>query len=209
MTTHGFVLIPHDVPPVAVARRPAPSTTRDYLPVVEFSATTTAVQKFAALVADEDELGPCLVAFFDVYGTSVYLYRSEEYASRSWLIFADVMGCVAKQQMPTKLGASVLRWLSGGRISAGWTNSDADTVYRSRRRTQSRPAAAPVKKKASKSLAESPVRRVAKPAQKKRTRTALPEFAIQTNPLVTNGVRSGQPRVKAGPAKKAAKKPAG
>jgi hypothetical protein len=209
MTTLGFVLIPHDVPPVAVARRPAPSKTRDYLPVVEFSATTAAVQKFATLVADEDELGPCLVAFFDVYGTSVYLYRSEEHPPRSWLIFADVTSCVAKEQMPTKLGESVLRSLSTGKISAGWTNSEADTVYRSRRRSRGRPGAAPAKKKTSKSLVEPPVRRPAKPAQKRRTRIALPEFATQTNPVVAGGARSERPLVKAAPAKKAAKKHAG
>lgn len=211
MTTSRFGLAHHDIVPTPV-ESPARSKSIDYAPVVEFKADVGEVRKLARLVDEEDELGACLVSFYDVYGTSIYIYRSEEYPPASWVVFVDLNNCVANEQKPTELGVSFVRHLSSGTIAVTWKNSDLDDVYRSRRVSPGKkiPSAAIPQPKPAKAIASAP-QKGQKPAQK----TAVPKWFKVPGVLIgkTGGKASPVPAKKAAAktplAKKAAaKKPA-
>ena len=129
----GYMSIPHDAPPLRVAP-PRNFDNVELYPLVTLTANRTVVSQFNQVVKKQDELGECLVTHFEVGGTLIVFYQSALDAKDHWTVFADMRGCVEKQQIPTKLGSAVLRYLSAGSIKADWVNEGADTEYRSRRR---------------------------------------------------------------------------
>lgn len=143
MITAGYVFSPHDVPPVQI---PPPQNFKniDLYPSVAFSATRRKVATFCEVVKRDDEHGVCLVSHFQVAGTLVVLYQSALDSRDHWTVFADMHGCVDKQQVPTKLGLSVIRYLTGS-IEPDWVNEKVDAVYRSGRRKLSKAAPERVK----------------------------------------------------------------
>jgi hypothetical protein len=131
--TNYFAPSPYDWPPSKVV---APNSLKgtDLFPAVTLTATHRQVKKFGDVVAQEDELGTCLVAHFEVFGTLIIFYQSALDDIDYWTVFVDMVSCVDKEQFPTKLGHAVVRHLTNGAIKADWENDDADTEYRSRRR---------------------------------------------------------------------------
>lgn len=129
----SYMFIPHDAPPLSIAP-PRDFDNVELYPLVTLTANRTVVTQFNQVVKKQDELGECLVTHFEVGGTLIVFYQSALDARDHWTVFADMRGCVEKQQIPTKLGNSVLRHLSAGSIKPDWVNEGADTEYRSRRR---------------------------------------------------------------------------
>lgn len=132
MVRSYFQITPYSLPP---SKTPPPQTFDgiDIYPAVTITAARGAVQKFGDVVQREDELGPCLVAHFEVHGTLLLFYQSALDPKDYWTIFVDMNGCVARKQFPTRLGSTALRYLSLGKIEPNWINLEADTEYRSRR----------------------------------------------------------------------------
>lgn len=135
MTNH-YAPSPHEWPPLKVA---APKSLKgtDLFPAVTLTATRPQVKMFGDVVEQEDELGTCLVAHFEVFGTLIIFYQSALDDKDYWTVFVDMVSCVGKEQFPTKLGIAVVRQLTAGAIKPDWQNDDADTEYRSRRRRPS------------------------------------------------------------------------
>lgn len=133
MTTSHFAASPYDWPPTKVGL-PKTFENTDLYPAVTVKATRKKVEKFSDVLEREDDLGVCFVAHFEVFGTLVMFYQSALDSIDHWTVFVDMRGCVAREQPPTRLGRSVVRWLTQGAIVPEWVNDEADTEYRSRRR---------------------------------------------------------------------------
>jgi hypothetical protein len=193
MTTAGYAYSPHDVPPVEISP-PKTFENIDFYPSAAFNASHRTVATFCQVVKREDEHGVCLVSHFEVAGTLVILYQSALDLSDHWTVFADMRSCVDKQQVPTKLGLSVVRYLTNGSIKPDWLNKDADAVYRSGRRKRS---------KAGSDVAQSPSKAINKsfllaPSTSRRYRDTRADF-----PMVGQKV-SDADRIRSLIAKKAA-----
>ncbi len=133
--TNYYAPLPHDWPPSKVAA-PKSLKATDMFPALTIKATRAQVKKFGDVLEQEDELGTCLVAHFEVFGTLIIFYQSALDDKDYWTVFVDMVSCVEKEQFPTKLGNAVVRQLSIDAIRPEWKNDEADTEYRSRRRNR-------------------------------------------------------------------------
>ncbi|PXX46964.1 hypothetical protein [Undibacterium pigrum] len=133
MSKSNFMLVPHDIPP-EIVECPQTFPDVDLYPAITFKASRSKVAKDCGVVKQKDELGICSVAQFRVIHTLVMLYQSAFDPKDHWTVFVDMHECVGSKQVPTLLGASVVRYLTGGDVKPDWLNEDADSVYRSRLR---------------------------------------------------------------------------
>ena len=133
MITSSFVFSPHDAP-LSEISPPAGFENIDLYPSVAFIASRQKVAKFCRLVTRDDEHGNCLVSHFEIFGTLLVLYQSALDPKEGWTVFVDMRGCIEKQQVPTKIGKSMVRYLTAGSIKPDWINEAVDAVYRSGRR---------------------------------------------------------------------------
>lgn len=132
LTMSRFAPSPYDWFPNKVASPTFENT--DLYPAVTVKATRAKVGRFSDVVEREDDLGVCLVAHFEVFGTLVMFYQSALDSKDHWTVFVDMRGCVTREQLPTRLGEFVVRRLSQRSIVPEWVNTEADTEYRSRRK---------------------------------------------------------------------------
>lgn len=123
-------------PPPTKIKVPKTFEKTDLYPALTINATRQTVGKFGDVVEREDEQGTCLVAHFEVFGTLVMFYQSALDAIDHWTVFVDMLGCVARMQLPSRLGVLSVRYLADGRVSPNWVNKEVDTEYRSRRRSR-------------------------------------------------------------------------
>lgn len=162
MPTHHLV-VPSlaEAPPIRT-KEPSSFDDFDFLPAVQFRAPETTVAALARLVKRDDASGKCKVGHFRVSETHVYVYQGGDHPDDEWLVYVDIRGCIAREQLPSQVGKTVAKYFTSKKVS--WTNAAVDGLYRERL-SEARAAA----KKAEATVAakrKTASKKVAKPSKK-------------------------------------------
>jgi len=180
-----------EAPPTR-ASEPTSFADFEFYPTVQFNARRKDLAA-ATLEERKDESGECTVAHFKVSGTRVFIYRSESHPKHEWLVYVDMLGCLAREQVPTQVGARVASYLVDTAVE--WTNPTLDGIFAARLKASQADAKAAPAVAAKKTQAQK--KKAAKPAGKKfvvRIPRGLPEKGHAPAPAAAR---------KAAPAKKA------